>query len=88
MESYITQLLENKKLCGEQLTKEEQEFFSLVQSSERRTVRRMVRGSLLNLNILALVSQAVFKILSKGGVLSHFSFSIPIHILLTAKLIF
>lgn len=28
MESYLAQLLENKQLCGEQLTKEEQEFLA------------------------------------------------------------
>lgn len=28
MESYLTQLLENKKLCGEKLSKEEQEFLA------------------------------------------------------------
>ena len=28
MESYLAQLLENKQLCGEQLTKDEQEFLA------------------------------------------------------------
>lgn len=28
METYLAQLLENKKLCGVQLTKEEQEFLA------------------------------------------------------------
>lgn len=28
MESYLAQLLENKKLCGEKLSKEEQEFLA------------------------------------------------------------
>ncbi len=28
MESYLAQLLENRQLCGEQLTKDEQEFLA------------------------------------------------------------
>ena len=28
MESYLAQLLENKQLCGERLTKDEQEFLA------------------------------------------------------------